>query len=75
MSCGRADEPDPAKSHALQSSLWELALLREHYCPTVSILSKAFELPPSAKSQVSVLPPASLCRAGAPPWHPRAHPA
>ena len=27
------DEPDPAKARALESSLWEVASLRNHYCP------------------------------------------
>ena len=30
------DESDPAKSRALESSLWEVASLRNHYCPQVS---------------------------------------
>eukprot|EP00775_Hariotina_reticulata_P011229 gene11229-11378_t len=29
-------EADPAKSRAVESSLWELAALRNHYCPQVS---------------------------------------
>lgn len=29
------NEPDPAKSRAVESSLWELAALRNHYCPQV----------------------------------------
>ncbi len=28
-------QPDPAKSRAVDSSLWELACLRNHYCPQV----------------------------------------
>ena len=30
-----AEEPDPAKSQALASSLWEVESLRAHYCPQV----------------------------------------
>ncbi|KAG2424155.1 hypothetical protein HXX76_014688 [Chlamydomonas incerta] len=29
-------EPDPAKSRAVESSLWEVEALRNHYCPQVS---------------------------------------
>lgn len=29
------NETDPAKSRAVESSLWELAALRNHYCPQV----------------------------------------
>jgi U3 small nucleolar RNA-associated protein 19 len=31
-----AEEADPACSHALESSLWELQALRQHYAPAVS---------------------------------------
>ena len=31
------NEPDPAKSQALASSLWEVESLREHYCPQVGL--------------------------------------
>lgn len=31
----REDEQDPSKSRALESSLWEVASLRNHYCPQV----------------------------------------
>ena len=30
-----ANEEDPAKSKAVESSLWELQALRNHYCPQV----------------------------------------
>ncbi|GMH16323.1 hypothetical protein Nepgr_018164 [Nepenthes gracilis] len=30
------DESDPLKSNALRSSLWEIDMLRHHYCPPVS---------------------------------------
>jgi len=36
------DEPDPEKCRALDSSLWELASLRRHYCPEVSRLADIF---------------------------------
>lgn len=32
----REDEQDPSKSRALESSLWEVASLRNHYCPQVT---------------------------------------
>ena len=31
-----AEEPDPSKTRALESSLWELDTLRRHYSPAVS---------------------------------------
>ncbi len=31
-----ADEPDPSRCRALESSLWELESLRQHYSPAVS---------------------------------------
>jgi hypothetical protein len=30
-------QPDPAQSRAVESSLWELAALRNHYCPQVGV--------------------------------------
>ncbi|KAK9835669.1 hypothetical protein WJX74_005479 [Apatococcus lobatus] len=42
-------EPDPAKSQALASSLWEAESLRDHYCPqvaaSVSLLDRDFSDP------------------------------
>ena len=35
------DEPDPAQSRAMESSLWELRSLERHYHPTVSSLAKS----------------------------------
>jgi len=37
------DELDPSKSNAVQSSLWEIQTLAQHYAPTVSRLTKIFE--------------------------------
>jgi U3 small nucleolar RNA-associated protein 19 len=37
------DEPDPEKSNALQSSLWELQALKNHCVPSVSKLAKIFD--------------------------------
>ncbi|MBW0477425.1 hypothetical protein O181_017140 [Austropuccinia psidii MF-1] len=36
------DEPDPLKSGAIYSSLWELAGLRSHYLSSISTLAKVF---------------------------------
>ena len=36
-----ADEDDPVKCRALQSSLWELAVLERHYYPAVATLAKS----------------------------------
>lgn len=38
-----ADEPDPAKSRALESSLWELTALRRHADPTVAAFCSVFD--------------------------------
>ncbi|KAK9861260.1 hypothetical protein WJX84_003568 [Apatococcus fuscideae] len=42
-------EPDPARSQALGSSLWEVESLRDHYCPqvaaSVSLLDRDFSDP------------------------------
>jgi U3 small nucleolar RNA-associated protein 19 len=35
-------EADPLRAHALDSSLWELASLRNHYLASVSTLAKVF---------------------------------
>ena len=37
------DEPNPNLSHALESSLWELTLLKNHYFYTVAGLAQVFE--------------------------------
>ncbi|XP_071496905.1 nucleolar complex protein 4 homolog [Diadema antillarum] len=41
----RMEEPDPAKSRALESSLWELQTLRSHYHPGVSNSAASLERP------------------------------
>lgn len=33
---------DPSKSHALESSLWELEVLKKHYIPKISSLTQCF---------------------------------
>lgn len=38
-----ADEQDPLKTQAIDSSLWEVSSLRRHYVPSVSTLAKIFE--------------------------------
>ncbi|KAJ1729143.1 Maturation and nuclear export of 40S ribosomal subunits interacting protein [Coemansia biformis] len=37
-----ADEPDPAKCRAIESSLWELETLQHHYYPNIATLAKIF---------------------------------
>ena len=37
------DEVDPSKSNAIESSLWELEILKRHYVPAVSVMAKIFE--------------------------------
>ncbi|CAI4054084.1 ribosome biosynthesis protein NOC4 SKDI_16G3990 [Saccharomyces kudriavzevii IFO 1802] len=39
------NESDPELTHALESSLWELASLMEHYHPNVATLAKVFAQP------------------------------
>lgn len=39
----QADEKDPSKSNALQSSLWELYSMRQHYNADVATRAKLFE--------------------------------
>ncbi|KAJ3162665.1 Nucleolar complex protein 4 [Geranomyces michiganensis] len=41
----RADEVDPAKSRALESSLWELQSLKTHYFHTIAGMVRVFEQP------------------------------
>lgn len=45
------DETDPAKSNALASSLWELEVLENHYCPAVSKFVKVFHKPYNPKTK------------------------
>lgn len=40
-----ADTDDPEESHALQSSLWELSALEQHYYPAVVTLAKSVGRP------------------------------
>ncbi|KAK9129210.1 hypothetical protein Sjap_009697 [Stephania japonica] len=37
------EETDPAKSNAMRSSLWEIDMLRHHYCPYVSRFVESLE--------------------------------
>jgi U3 small nucleolar RNA-associated protein 19 len=39
----RVEETDPSKSGAMQSSLWELRALKQHYLPAVSRMVEIFE--------------------------------
>ncbi|KAJ2768803.1 Maturation and nuclear export of 40S ribosomal subunits interacting protein, partial [Coemansia nantahalensis] len=40
-----ADESDPAKCRAIESSLWELETLQHHYYPNIATLAKIFSEP------------------------------
>lgn len=40
------DESDPNKSHALQSALWELQLLKSHMLPNIAQAAKSITTPP-----------------------------
>lgn len=46
-------EPDPARSRAVESSLWELAALRRHYCPQVSTLAAVLDKDLSDRAHTS----------------------
>jgi U3 small nucleolar RNA-associated protein 19 len=39
------EEKEPSKSHALESSLWEIMMLKNHYCPQVVRIVNLFEKP------------------------------
>ena len=48
------EEPDPMKSNAMDSCLWELEALKHHYCPeTAGLISKLFK-PPLKRKERSV---------------------
>ncbi|KAL6469818.1 hypothetical protein MHYP_G00209370 [Metynnis hypsauchen] len=50
------DEEDPAKCHALESSLWELKTLQSHYHPDVAKAAKAINQPlPVLEDDISEL--------------------
>lgn len=48
------DENDPAKSNALESSLWEVQSLLQHYHPDVAKLPKVLETPALQKAEMDV---------------------
>lgn len=50
----KADETDPAKACALESSLWEVQSLLSHYSPDVARLPKIFEIPALGKPEMDV---------------------
>ena len=55
-------EPDPARSNALESCLWEVEALARHYSPSVSLLVKSLfhvELKQTLETR-KVMPPAPL---------------
>jgi len=37
------EENDPHKSNAMESSLWELVIVKQHYCPMVAKFVRVFE--------------------------------
>ena len=49
------DELDPAKSRAIDSSLWELELLEQHYCSSVSKFVQIFKKPYDPKASLFTL--------------------
>jgi U3 small nucleolar RNA-associated protein 19 len=46
------DEEDPSRCNAINSSLWELVALMNHYVPAVATLAKSFQQPPKMKHDV-----------------------
>ena len=60
-----AEEEDPAESRAIESSLWEMDSLRNHYAPQVPLPSPLRSMSLSgAQCMQGIL---RLCRAGRPP--------
>jgi U3 small nucleolar RNA-associated protein 19 len=49
-------ENDPLKTRAAESSLWELATLKNHYCPSVAQLAVLFEAENAPKRSLEVEP-------------------
>jgi U3 small nucleolar RNA-associated protein 19 len=37
------EEPDPEKSNAISSSLWEVMAIKNHYSPSVATLANIFD--------------------------------
>lgn len=54
-----ADQPDPSKCHALESSLWETTALLSHYFPDVARLPKVLETPYLRKHDMNMARAAS----------------
>lgn len=50
-----ADQDDPVECRALQSSLWELAVLERHYYPAVSAIAKSIGREEEAKAPLYVI--------------------
>ena len=56
-----AEEEDPEKCNALNSSLWEIDQLRQHVCPTVASLASLFAAPMTATTPpIEIEPLAAL---------------
>eukprot|EP00181_Compsopogon_caeruleus_P002378 CAMPEP_0184683096 /NCGR_PEP_ID=MMETSP0312-20130426/9958_1 /TAXON_ID=31354 /ORGANISM="Compsopogon coeruleus, Strain SAG 36.94" /LENGTH=544 /DNA_ID=CAMNT_0027135181 /DNA_START=12 /DNA_END=1643 /DNA_ORIENTATION=+ len=51
------DEPDPVRSNASHSSLWELNILRTHFCPSVSRFVSAFNQDIRRRGTAQLPPP------------------
>lgn len=55
-----AEELDPAKCRALESSLWEMATLQNHYCPQVARFVSVLEKDLSKRDKTAELPVSDL---------------
>jgi U3 small nucleolar RNA-associated protein 19 len=49
------EEDDPVECRALQSSLWELAVLEKHYYPAVATLAKSIGRPEEDKAPLHIM--------------------
>lgn len=50
------EEPNPLKSNAMRSSLWEIDTLRHHYCPAVSRFVTSLENDLTVRAKTSEMP-------------------
>ncbi|XP_025089241.1 nucleolar complex protein 4 homolog B-like [Pomacea canaliculata] len=47
------DESDPAKTHALESSLWEIQTLQNHFSPEVALAAREISKPANQEKELS----------------------
>lgn len=57
----RADEPDPARCKALDSSLWEMETLKSHYFPQVSKFVQVLDKDLTDRVKTAEIPMGDIC--------------